>query len=148
MDLKATLESDLKAAMRTNDEIGRRTIRMVLAAIKLAEIEKGLKLEEPALLAIVQKEIKSRNESISDAERANRPDLIQDNLAEIQILETYLPKQMDESELRTLIQSVITELGATGPADMGKVIKTVLPKVQGRAPNDRVSLLVRQFLQS
>jgi uncharacterized protein YqeY len=147
MDLKATLEGDLKAAMRTHDEVRRRTIRMVLSAVKLAEIEKGAKLEEPALLTIVQKEIKSRNESISDAERANRPDLIQDNLAEIQILETYLPKQMDESELRTLIQSVITEIGATGPADMGKVIKTVLPKVQGRAPNDRVSLLVRQLLQ-
>jgi uncharacterized protein len=147
MDLKATLVGDLKAAMRTNDEVRRRTIRMVLSAVKLAEIEKGAALEEPALLAIIQKEIKSRNESISDAERANRADLIQDNQAEIQILETYLPKQMDESELLTLIQSVIAELGATGPADMGKVIKTVLPKVQGRAPNDRVSLLVRQLLQ-
>ena len=147
MDLKATLVGDLKAAMRTNDEVRRRTIRMVLSAVKLAEIEKGAMLEEPALLAIIQKEIKSRNESISEAERANRPDLIQDNQAEIQILETYLPKQMDESELLTLIQSVIVELGATGPADMGKVIKTVLPKVQGRAPNDRVSLLVRQLLQ-
>jgi len=148
MELKATLENDLKDAMRSNNDVKRSTLRMVLSAIKLAEIEKGAKLEESAIVAILQKEIKSRNEAISDAERANRPDLIQDNLAEIRVLELYLPKQMEESELRTLIQSVISELGATGPADMGKVIKTVLPKVQGRAPNDRVSLLVRQLLQS
>jgi hypothetical protein len=121
---------------------------MVLSAVKLAEVEKGAKLEESAIIAILQKEIKSRNEAISDAERANRPDLIEDNLAEIRVLETYLPKQLEESELRTLIQSVITELSAKGPADMGKVIKTVLPQVNGRAPNDRVSLLVRQILQS
>ena len=148
MELKATLENDLKDAMRSNDDVRRSTLRMVLSAVKLAEVEKGAKLEESAIIAILQKEIKSRNEAISDAERANRPDLIQDNLAEIRVLEMYLPKQMEESELRALIQSVITELGATGPADMGKVIKTVLPKVQGRAPNDRVSLLVRQLLQS
>jgi len=148
MEMKATLENDLKSAMRSNDDVRRSTLRMVLSAVKLAEVEKGAKLEESAIIAILQKEIKSRNEAISDAERANRPDLIQDNLAEIRVLEMYLPKQMEESELRALIQSVITELGATGPADMGKVIKTVLPKVQGRVPNDRVSLLVRQILQS
>jgi hypothetical protein len=148
MELKATLENDLKDAMRSNDDVKRSTLRMVLSAIKLTEVEKGAKLEESAIIAILQKEIKSRNEAISDAERANRPDLIQNNLSEIRVLEMYLPKQMEESELRALIQSVISELGATGPADMGKVIKTVLPKVQGRAPNDRVSLLVRQLLQS
>ncbi len=147
MDLKTSLENDLKDAMRSNDEVKRRTLRMVLSAVKLSEIEKGAKLEEALIIAILQKEIKGRNEAISDAERANRPDLISENQAEIRVLETYLPKQMEESELRALIQSVILEIGATGPADMGKVIKAVFPKVQGRAPNDRVSAIVRQLLQ-
>jgi len=147
MDLKTSLENDLKDAMRSNNEVKRRTLRMVLSAVKLSEIEKGAKLEEALIIAILQKEIKGRNEAISDAERANRPDLISENQAEIRVLETYLPKQMEESELRALIQSVILEIGATGPADMGKVIKAVFPKVQGRAPNDRVSAIVRQLLQ-
>jgi uncharacterized protein len=147
MELKVTLENDLKQAMRSNNEVTRRTLRMVLAAIKNAEIEKGEKLDDANLLAIIQKEVKSRNEAIADAERANRPDLISENLAEIHVLEAYLPKQMNESELRSLVQSVIAEIGANGPADTGKVIKAVLPKVQGRAPNDKVSLMVRQLLQ-
>ncbi len=147
MDLKTNLENDLKDAMRSSDEVKRRTLRMVLSAIKLAEIEKSGKLEEAALLSILQKEIKSRKEAIAEAERAHRSDLIQENLAEIHILEAYLPKQMEESELRTIVQATIQELGATSPADMGKVIKAVLPKIQGRAPNDKVSLMVRQLLQ-
>jgi len=147
MDLKTNLENDLKDAMRSSDEVKRRTLRMVLSAIKLAEIEKSGKLEEAALLSILQKEIKSRKEAIAEAERAHRSDLIQENLAEIHILEAYLPKQMEESELRTIVQATIQELGATSPADMGKVIKAVLPKIHGRAPNDKVSLMVRQLLQ-
>lgn len=147
MDLKTNLENDLKDAMRSSDEVKRRTLRMVLSAIKLAEIEKSGRLEEAALLSILQKEIKSRKEAIAEAERAHRSDLIQENLAEIHILEAYLPKQMEESELRTIVQATIQELGATSPADMGKVIKAVLPKIQGRAPNDKVSLMVRQLLQ-
>lgn len=147
MDLKTNLENDLKDAMRSSDEVKRRTLRMVLSAIKLAEIEKSGKLEEAALLSILQKEIKSRKEAIAEAERAHRSDLIQENLAEIHILEAYLPKQMEESELRTIVQATIQELGATSPAEMGKVIKAILPKIQGRAPNDKVSLMVRQLLQ-
>jgi len=147
MDLKTNLENDLKDAMRSSDEVKRRTLRMVLSAIKLAEIEKSGKLEEAALLSILQKEIKSRKEAIAEAERAHRSDLIQENLAEIHILEAYLPKQMEESELRTIVQATIQELGATSPAEMGKVIKAILPKIQGRAPDDKVSLMVRQLLQ-
>lgn len=147
MDLKTNLENDLKDAMRSSHEVKRRTLRMVLSAIKLAEIEKSGKLEEAALLSILQKEIKSRKEAIAEAERAHRSDLIQENLAEIHILEAYLPKQMEESELRTIVQATIQELGATSPAEMGKVIKAILPKIQGRAPNDKVSLMVRQLLQ-
>lgn len=147
MDLKTLLESNLKDAMRTNNDLVRRTLRMVLAAIKLAEVEKGQKLDDAAVIAILQKEIKGRNEAINDAQRAGRADIIVDNQAEIGVLESYLPKQMSDPELHELVSSVISELGASSPADMGKVIKASLVKVAGRAPNDRVSAMVRQLLQ-
>lgn len=147
MDLKTLLENNLKDAMRTNNDLQRRTLRMVLAAIKLAEVEKGQPLDDTAVIAILQKEIKGRNEAINDAQRAGRADLIADNQAEIGVLESYLPKQMSDQELHELVSSVISELGASSPADMGKVIKASLVKVAGRAPNDRVSALVRQLLQ-
>jgi len=147
MDLKTLLENNLKDAMRTNNDLVRRTLRMVLAAIKLAEVEKGQKLDDAAVIAILQKEIKGRNEAINDAQRAGRADLIADNQAEIGVLESYLPKQLSDPELHELISSVISELGVSSPADMGKVIKASLAKVAGRAPNDRVSAMVRQLLQ-
>lgn len=147
MDLKTLLENNLKDAMRTNNDLQRRTLRMVLAAIKLAEVEKGQPLDDTAVIAILQKEIKGRNEAINDAQRAGRADLIAENQAEIGVLESYLPKQMSDQELHELVSSVISELGASSPADMGKVIKASLVKVAGRAPNDRVSALVRQLLQ-
>ena len=147
MDLKTLLENNLKDAMRTNNDLVRRTLRMVLAAIKLAEVEKGQKLDDAAVIAILQKEIKGRNEAINDAQRAGRADIIVDNQAEIGVLESYLPKQMSDPELHELVSSVISELGASSPADMGKVIKASLVKVAGRAPNDRVSAMVRQLLQ-
>ena len=143
MDLKTLLESNLKDAMRTNNDLVRRTLRMVLAAIKLAEVEKGQKLDDAAVIAILQKEIKGRNEAINDAQRAGRADIIVDNQAEIGVLESYLPKQMSDPELHELVSSVISELGASSPADMGKVIKASLVKVAGRAPNDRVSEIGR-----
>lgn len=146
MDLKSLLEVDLKESMRSNNEIKKRTLRMCLAAIRMAEIEKGGMLDEQAIITIIQKEVKGRNESIVDAQQANRPDLVEDNLAEIRILETYLPKQMQDDELQELIKTVIMEVGAASPSDMGKVIKAVLPRIQGRAPNDRVSLMVKQLL--
>lgn len=147
MDLKTLMENNLKDAMRTNNDLQRRTLRLVLAAIKLAEVEKGQPLDDTAVIAILQKEIKGRNEAINDAQRAGRADLIADNQAEIGVLESYLPKQMSDQELHELVSSVISELGASSPADMGKVIKASLVKVAGRAPNDRVSALVRQLLQ-
>ncbi len=152
MNIKSELENALKDAMRSKDEIALRTIRMALSAIKLAEVEKaavekGAVLEEPELIAILQKEIKSRREAIQEAEKANRPDLLDAAKADIAILEKYLPKAMDPAELEKMIREVIAEVGATGMTDMGKVMKVLLPKVQGRAANDQVSQLVRQLLQ-
>jgi len=148
MDLKMKLENDLKDAMRSGDDVKKSSIRMVIAAIKLAQVEKGNTLDDPAILAIIQKEIKSRKEAIMDAEKANRPDLVAESKAEITILEEYLPEQMTAGELETLAKVAIHEIGAATPADMGKVMKVLLPRVQGRAANDIVSRLVRQLLEN
>jgi uncharacterized protein YqeY len=145
--LKSKLESDLLGAMRSSNDIQRRTLRMVIAAIKLAQVDKGGPLDDNSILAIIQKEIKSRHESIEDAQKANRPDLVQAYEAEISVLESYLPKQLTPDELTLIAQSVITETDASSPADMGKVMKVLLPRVQGQAPGNLVSQIVRQLLQ-
>jgi uncharacterized protein YqeY len=147
MTLKTQFENDLKDAMRGGDEVRKTTIRGVIAAIKLAMVEKGAELDDTTVLALVQKEVKSRRESIADAEKANRPDLIASALAEIKILETYLPAQMSEDELRSLTAAAIAEVGALLPTDMGKVMKVLMPKVQGRAANDQISRMVRSLLE-
>jgi len=144
---RQTIEQALKEAMRNNDEVARRTIRMILSAIKLAEVEKGAALDESALLTVLQKELKSRRESIADAEKANRSDLAEAAKAEIAVIESFLPKQLSMEELEALAREAIQEAGATTPADMGKVMKILIPKVQGRASGDQVSQMVRKLLQ-
>jgi len=147
MDTRQKLDAALKDAMRSNDDVPRRTLRMVLAAIKFLQIEKGSQPDETAVLAVIQKEIKSRRESIADAQRANRPDLIADTEAEIHVLESFLPKQMSEEELLTFARQAVAEAEAKTPADMGKVMKLLIPQVQGRASGDLISKAVRQILQ-
>jgi uncharacterized protein len=147
MVLRAKIENDLKDAMRASDDLRKRTLRMVLAAIKFSDVEKGVKLEDPGITAILQKEVKSRRESILDAEKAGRSDLAQASLDEIHVLETYLPQAMSETELKAAAAEVIQELNAVSPADMGKVIKTLIARLQGRAAGDQVSKVVRELLQ-
>jgi uncharacterized protein YqeY len=153
MNIKSELENALKDAMRSNDEVAKRTIRMALSAIKLAEVEKkaalekDAPLEEPELIAILQREKKSRKEAIQEAEKANRPDLLDAAKADITILEKFLPKAMDPVELEKLTREAIAEVGAADMTDMGKVMKVLLPRLEGHAPNDQVSQLVRQLLQ-
>lgn len=148
MDTKQKLEQALRDAIRTSDDVRKRTIRMVLTNIKLAEVEKGSPLDEVALAGVLQKEIKSRREAILDAQKAHRGDLIRDSEDEIAVIETFLPQPLTDEELRAQIQAVIAEVGAAAPGDMGKVMKVLLPRLQGRAANDRVSTMVRQMLQS
>ena len=144
---KETLELKLREAMRANDDVSRRTIRMILSAVKLAEIDKGQPLDEPGIAAILQKEIKIRQEAVQDAEKANRPDLIEAAKAEQAIIDTFLPKQLSEAEIEVIIKEAIFETNASGPADMGKVMKAVMPKTQGRASGDKINQIVRRLLQ-
>jgi uncharacterized protein YqeY len=143
---KETFETRLKDAMRSKDELGKRTFRMVLSAVKLAEVEKRAALDEPGLLAVLQKEVKTRQESIIDAEKANRPDLAKDTLAELELIKSFLPAALTPQELEAIIREAMQEAGASAPGDMGKVMKLVTPKTQGRADNREVSQLVRKLL--
>lgn len=146
MTNKQELETALRNAMKSGDEVSKRTIRMVLTSIKLAEVEKGTEVSESDLASILQKEIKIRKEAMQDAEKGNRPDLVEANLAEISVLESFLPKQLSEDELVALINQVISQVGASNPADMGKVMKVLIPQIKGQAPNELVSKIVRQLL--
>ncbi len=143
---KETIEARLKDAMRAKDEVGKRTFRMIIAAIKLAEVEKRGALDEPALLAILQKEVKTRQETLAETEKANRPDLAKDTLAELELIKTFLPASLTPQELEAIIRAAMQEAGASAPGDMGKVMKLVTPKTQGRADNRDVSQTVRKLL--
>ena len=146
METKTKLENDLKDAMRAGDVMRKLALRMALSAIRFAEIEKNSKLDESAVLAILQKEIKSHHESIADAERANRPDLVKNAQIEIGILEEYLPKSLTPEELEDMVKQAITEAGASSVREMGLVMKLLMPRLQGRATGDQASQAVRKLL--
>lgn len=146
MDIKTKLNDSMKDAMKSGDEVRKRTVRMVLAAVKQAEVDKQTTLDDLAVTGLIQKEIKNRREAVEEAKKANRSDLIDGNEAEIKVLEVFLPKAMTAEELRALVQAAIAETGAAAPSDMGRVMKVVMPKVAGRAPNDMISSTVKELL--
>jgi len=148
MNVKAQLESALKDAMRSSDVLRKRTLRMALSAIKLTEIDKGAALDDPGVLAVLQKEIKARNEAIADAERAHRDDLVAASRDEIAVLEGYLPKALTPQELEELARQAIAEAGAASPAQMGQVMKLLMPRLQGRGTGDAASQVVRRLLSA
>jgi len=134
MDIRQKLDTELKDAMRSGDEMRKQNVRMILSAIRLLEVEKGQKLDEAGIIAIIRKEVKSRSEALEDAKKANRNDLVEQAMNEAKYLESFLPRQLSEDELEGIIHETIHEIGATSGADMGKVMKAVMPKVQGLAP--------------
>jgi uncharacterized protein YqeY len=139
-------EGKLMESMRTKDEVGKRTFRMILSAVKLAEVEKRGPLDEPALLGVLQKAVKTRQEALAEAEKAGRADLAADARSELDLIKSFLPQALSPEELESLIREAIREAGAASPADMGKVMKLVTPKTQGRADNREVSQTVRKLL--
>lgn len=147
MDKKTELNNAVKESMKSGDEVRKRTLRMVLAAIKQVEVDRRINIDDAAVLSILQKEIKLRKEALDEAKKANREDLAADAQAEIDVLNVFLPQGLSVDELRALVQATILETGAAAPADMGKVMKALLPKIAGRAPGDQVSALVRELLQ-
>jgi uncharacterized protein YqeY len=146
MNIKEQLQSDLKDAMRSGDQLRKNTLRMALSAINLAEIEKKSPNDDASTLAIIQKEVKSRREAITDAQRANRSDLVQAAEQEILFLEHYLPKAYSQEELEGLAGQAIRDVGATSLKEIGQVMKVLIPRLQGRATGDQASQAVRKLL--
>ena len=146
MVTREELEKQLKEAMRASDEPRKRTLRMILAAVKLAEVEKRGPLDEAAMRSILQREVKTRQESLADAERAGRAEMAQDVKTELEIVQSYLPAAMPADELEALVRQAIAELEASAPADVGKVMKALMPRIQGRADGKEVNQVVRRLL--
>lgn len=146
MTLKDTLGTAMRDAMKAKDETRKIPLRLVMAAIKEAEIEKQEELKDEDVLRLVQKEVKARQESIADAEKAEREDLIATAKAEMAVLQEFLPQALSPEELEALVKETIAEEDATSMADMGKVMKAALAKAQGRADGGQISQLVRQLL--
>lgn len=147
MTIKDELNQAVREAMKAGDARKKTTLRLALAAIKNAEIDKSGPLDETAVMGILQKEVKSCREAIEDATRAGRPELAAEAETEIVILEAFLPKPLSAAELDALVRAVIEETGATSVREMGQVMSVLMPRVAGRAEGRQVSGLVRQLLQ-
>lgn len=146
MTTKQTLETDLRQAMRDGDEVRKSALRMVLAAVKLAEVDARAPLDEAGVANVLQKELKARRESIADAEKAGRPDLVEGELVSLAVIESYLPKQLTPDEIERLAREVIAQAQASSPGDMGKVMKELQPRVKGLADGRLVSQIVQKLL--
>ena len=146
--LKQKLETDLKQAIRAKDNVRRSTIRLVMAAIKNAEIAKQTTLDDPAILGVITKEAKQRHESIEAFKQGNRADLVAREEAELAILQEYLPEAMTREEIIAEAKRVITEVGAQQPGDKGKVMPQLIAKLKGRADGKEINEVVTELLSS
>lgn len=146
MKIVENIEKDLIAAMKEKNSEIVRTLRMAMASIKYAEKEKREPLEELEVINVLQKEIKVRQESIEEAKKGNRQDVIDENEHDIKLLEKYLPAPLSETELDAMVQKIIAETGAQTMKDMGKVMSIAVQEAQGRAANSVISQAVRKFL--
>ncbi len=146
MSLKQRIQEDMKAALKSGDRLKLSAIRLILAAIKQREVDERVELDDTQILAVLDKMAKQRRESIAQFAAASRTDLVQKEQAELEVILSYLPQPLTEAEIDALIQSAIAEVGAGGVQDMGKVMATLRPKVQGRADLGQVSAKVKAVL--
>jgi len=151
MSLREQLANDLKEAMRARDEIRKRTIRSVIAAIKQAETQldsegQRLSLDDEDVLAILAKQAKQRQESITEYRKGGREDLVAEEQAELEILEVYLPQQLERDEIEAEARQAIKEVGATGRQDMGMVMRLLMGRLRGRADGKIVNQVVTELL--
>ena len=146
--LKQKLVDDLKQAMRGGDKVRCSVIRLVMAAIKNAEIARQADLEDGDVLGIITKEVRQRNESIEAFKQGNRQDLVTKEEAEIAILQEYLPQQMTRDEIIAEARRIIEEVGAQGPADKGKVMPKLIAQLKGKADGREINAVVTELLAS
>ena len=149
MSLKEQLTEDMKTAMKAKEAGKQRlgVIRLVRGAVRQLEIDGKKELDDAGVLAVLSKEVKQRRDSIEEFRKGGREDLVKQNEEEIAILMEYLPQQLAEDEVRSLVKEAGTASGASSPKDMGKVMKLLMPKVKGRADGKLVNDLVRGMLQ-
>ncbi|MDD5749031.1 MAG: GatB/YqeY domain-containing protein [Actinomycetota bacterium] len=146
MALKEKLQTEMKEALKRGEKIRLSTIRMILSEIRYAEIEKRGELSEEELLGLLTREARKRKEAIAEFERGKRQDLVDKESEELRIIEGYLPEQMAENDIRALLESVIKEVDASSPSDLGKVMSSVMPKVKGKADGRLVNEIARELL--
>ena len=148
MNLNERLTEDMKAAMKAGPagKVRLETIRFLRAAGKNAEIEKHAPLSDDEILGIITKQVKQLRETLADFQRSNRQDLVERAETEIAILSEYLPKQLSEDEVRDLARTVISQVGAQGAKDMGKVMGPLMAQVRGRADGKMVQQIVKELL--
>ena len=144
--LKDRITEDMKGAMRARDTARLGAIRMLLAAIKQKEIDDRAELDDAQVTAVVNRQIKQRRDSIAQFEQAGRADLAAAERAELEVLSAYLPRQADEAEIQAEVEAAVAATGASGPADIGKVMAILKGKMAGRADLAAISALVRARL--
>ena len=146
MNIKNKLKNNLLSAMKEKDAVRKNALRMALSAIKLAEVESGKELDDPTTFGILQKEIKTRDETIAEAKKANRLEMVTPLEAEIEILKDYLPKELSDEELIAMVKKIVADIKATSMKEMGLVMKSAIHESQGKASNDRIIKVVRDLL--
>ena len=146
--LKNQITEDMKSAMKAGEKDRLKVVRLILAAIKQVEVDKRIELDDSAVLAVLDKMVKQRRDSVEQFENGNREDLAAIERAEIQILETYLPEQLSADELAAMVDEVIAATGAESMRDMGKVMGQIKAKAAGRADMGAVSATVKERLNA
>ena len=146
MSLKDQITEDMKAAMRAKDTARLGTIRLLQAAMKQKEVDERIELDDTAVIAIVDKLIKQRKDSVAAYESANRQDLADIERNEMKVLEVYLPQRLSAEEITAAVQAIVAQVGATGPGDMGKVMGAVKTQLAGKADMGLVSAAVKAAL--
>jgi uncharacterized protein YqeY len=147
MTLLDTINQDLKIAMKSGDEVGKRTLRSLKTAITRVQKDRDNQpLSDDDILTVLRKQAKQRRDSIEAYQQAGREDLVAEESAELAVIERYLPQLMGEDEIRTIAAPVIDELGATGPRDTGRVMGKLMPQLRGKADGGLVSRVVRDLL--
>ncbi len=148
MSLKEQLQHDLQVAMRARDERRKSALRMALTAVQLAEVEAGGELNDEGVVNAIRKEIRRREDALEMIRQSGRADVIAEDEAQLQILRAYLPQTLTVEELTSIAREAIAQAGAATPADMGKVMKLLMPRVQGKADGRMVSQIVRDLLSA
>ncbi len=146
MSLKAQISEDMKTAMRAKDSARLGTIRLLQAAIKQREVDERIELDDSNVIAVIEKMLKQRRDSIAAYESANRNDLADVEKFEVSVLHTYLPQQLTEDEIKDILEKVVVDTGAAGIKDMSKVMAAIKPLVAGRADMGKISGLIKTRL--